>query len=193
MDDTTYSIVSTALLGVIALLLVVLIARIARLERTMRSRDVAPPRAEELRDDSGSPQVPSEPVRPEPIQDGESEEPFEKDGRWWYRRGAELLVYDEQSESWVRPNDRAGDREDEPAPHPLDEAKGWDTAPEQATAAPIPEPVAAPVASTSTPSEVQPTTPDDAAPDTGHWKCPACGVINGSTATSCRMCFAARP
>jgi hypothetical protein len=27
----------------------------------------------------------------------------------------------------------------------------------------------------------------------GFWKCPTCGAVNGSTATSCRMCFAARP
>jgi ribosomal protein L40E len=24
------------------------------------------------------------------------------------------------------------------------------------------------------------------------WKCPNCGAVNGSTATSCRMCFTAR-
>ena len=33
----------------------------------------------------------------------------------------------------------------------------------------------------------------DTATEAGHWKCPTCGAVNGSTATSCRMCFTARP
>lgn len=29
------------------------------------------------------------------------DQPFERDGRWWFRRGNELLVYDEQAAQWV--------------------------------------------------------------------------------------------
>jgi hypothetical protein len=28
------------------------------------------------------------------------EQPFERDGRWWFKRGDELLVYDEQTGQW---------------------------------------------------------------------------------------------
>jgi hypothetical protein len=29
------------------------------------------------------------------------EQPFEKDGRWWFKRGGEVLVYDEQTGQWM--------------------------------------------------------------------------------------------
>lgn len=29
------------------------------------------------------------------------DQPFERDGRWWFRRGADLLVYDERTGQWV--------------------------------------------------------------------------------------------
>jgi hypothetical protein len=29
------------------------------------------------------------------------EQPFERDGRWWFKRGDELLVYDEQTGQWT--------------------------------------------------------------------------------------------
>lgn len=32
-----------------------------------------------------------------------------------------------------------------------------------------------------------------ARPSESFWRCPSCGAVNGSTATSCRMCFAAKP
>lgn len=176
-------------------------------------------------------------AEPEPTSSDE-EGPFERDGRWWFRRDGELLVYDEQAEEWVDPTALAepaqqpasvtpevtepapvpaadtGPRVEDVKPHPLEEARGWDTAPvttaapetttpaevpatttpAEATQAPIPEPVSPPGSIT----EVEPAvTPPPADPSDqasgGHWKCPACGVINGSTATSCRMCFAARP
>lgn len=28
------------------------------------------------------------------------EQPFERDGRWWFKRGSEILVYDEQTGQW---------------------------------------------------------------------------------------------
>jgi Zn-finger in Ran binding protein and others len=91
------------------------------------------------------------------------EQPFERDGRWWFRRGSELLVYDEATGQWL------------PAP-----ASGGENSPAQ----PMP----------TTLSDVggagggQP-----AGEQQGFWKCSSCGAVNGSTATTCRMCFAARP
>lgn len=90
--------------------------------------------------------------------DEPEEQPFERDGRWWFKRGGELLVYDEGTGQWV--------------------ASG---------------------AATATPGAVgggQTTslqTPVAARADTGEgWKCSSCGAVNGSTATTCRMCFAPR-
>jgi hypothetical protein len=81
------------------------------------------------------------------------DEPFQRDGRWWFRRGNELLVYDEATGQW------------------------------QPTAA---EAGAAPAATTT-------ATQAPVAASGAGWKCANCGAINGSTATSCRMCFTVRP
>jgi hypothetical protein len=168
----------------------------------------------------------------ETVTEEDEEGPYEQDGRWWFRRGAELLVYDEQLEQWV---DSSAESEEpaatpamdaepvaatpepvtqaqpvaEPEPHPLDEAREWK--PEQTETAPVPVadvPVAepTPVATTEVTSPAAISEPVNApapiADETGsqeqpasggHWKCPSCGVINGSTASSCRMCFGARP
>lgn len=101
------------------------------------------------------------------------EQPFERDGRWWFRRGDELLVYEEQSGQWVAA--------DEPS------SSGSVAA---ATATPA-ETTSAPAETTSAPGEGQVTTQQEAVGS--FWKCPSCGAVNGSTATSCRMCFTARP
>lgn len=92
-------------------------------------------------------------AQPEP-----QEQPFERDGRWWFRRGDELLVYDERAGQWVPAPAQAG----------------------------VPA-AQAPAAAVST----QTTAPAGEAG--AFWKCPSCGAVNGSTATSCRMCFTARP
>ncbi|MEA2451462.1 MAG: hypothetical protein QOG04_172 [Actinomycetota bacterium] len=85
--------------------------------------------------------------------DEPEEQPFERDGRWWFKRGGELLVYDEGTGQWVAsPSSAAG----------------------SAAAAPA-------------------TTGVVERADAGEgWKCSSCGAVNGSTATSCRMCFAPR-
>jgi ribosomal protein L40E len=89
--------------------------------------------------------------------DEPEEQPFERDGRWWFKRGGELLVYDEGTGQWV--------------------------------AAPQGGAVAAPVTQTAT----IPAAGAVASTDVGEgWKCSSCGAVNGSTATSCRMCFAPR-
>jgi hypothetical protein len=88
-----------------------------------------------------------EPAAAEPAHqtrvDEPQEQPFERDGRWWFRRGAELLLYDESTGQWV------------PAP------------------------------------TTEPGPADQEGQ--GFWKCPSCGAVNGATATTCRMCFSARP
>ena len=90
--------------------------------------------------------------------DEPEEQPFERDGRWWFKRGGELLVYEESTGQWVASPAGAG-----------------------VTAASA----STPVGTTST-TEV-------ARADAGEgWKCTSCGAVNGSTATSCRMCFAPR-
>lgn len=85
------------------------------------------------------------------------EQPFERDGRWWFKRGGELLVYDEGTGQWV--------------------------------AAPGAGAPAATTASQGTSTAVTTTTVAEAGEG---WKCASCGAVNGSTATSCRMCFAPR-
>ena len=89
--------------------------------------------------------------------DEPEEQPFERDGRWWFKRGGELLVYDEGTGQWVA-----------------------------APAAGASQPAA-----TTTPIATTTTTAAPAEVGEG-WKCSSCGAINGSTATSCRMCFAPR-
>lgn len=98
------------------------------------------------------------------------EQPFERDGRWWFRRGDELLVYEEQTGQWVAA--------DEPSTTGS-VATGSDSG------------GAATPATGAASTEGQVTTQQEAVGS--FWKCPSCGAVNGSTATSCRMCFTARP
>lgn len=90
------------------------------------------------------------------------EQPFERDGRWWFRRGSELLIYDEATGQWV--------------PAPSGPGGPSATQPMQTTI-----------------SDVSGATSGQPSSDQGFWKCPTCGAVNGSTATTCRMCFTARP
>lgn len=92
--------------------------------------------------------------------DEPEEQPFEREGRWWFKRGGELLVYEEGTGQWV-------------------------AAPGGGGGAPA-----------STGTAAFPTTGSEAGvtqADAGEgWKCSSCGAVNGSTATSCRMCFTPR-
>ncbi|MFN2588961.1 MAG: Ran-binding zinc finger domain-containing protein [Actinomycetota bacterium] len=99
------------------------------------------------------------------------EQPFERDGRWWFRRGDELLVYEEQSGQWVSAAEpsKTGSL-----------ATGATGTTESAAPA---EGAGAAAGQVTTQLE----------PAGSFWKCPSCGAVNGSTATSCRMCFTARP
>jgi hypothetical protein len=108
------------------------------------------------------------------FEDAPEEQPFERDGRWWFKRGDELLVYDEQSGQWE--SAPAGTTAAAAAAPVVPAA---DSGPEQGSDAPVAG------------GEAEPA---QAAQDPGSfWKCPSCGAVNGSTATSCRMCFAPKP
>ena len=116
--------------------------------------------------DAVSTQVEPTPIAAEPMPssgiglrgDEPEEQPFERDGRWWFKRGDELLVYDEGTGQWV-------------------------TAPAAGAAAP---------AATTTASFATTSTTTTQVEAGEGWKCASCGAINGSTATSCRMCFTPR-
>lgn len=107
--------------------------------------------------------------------DDPQEEPFQRDGRWWFRRGDELLLYDETSGQW------------QPAPEGTTPSTTA-TAPATASAAGETDQIATASAPSST--QTMPAVADQVAT---FWKCPTCGAVNGSTAATCRMCFAARP
>ena len=225
MSEDLANYISLGLLGLIAVLLLLVISRLARLERALNpwrseqdTAETTPTPVSTPPEVDGALEVAAEPAPELPQEEEAVEGPFEKDGRWWYQRGDELLLYDERTESWVDPNEptnteqepvasrAVGQESPRPAikPHVLEEARGWDTAPipettpppatvEPTSAAPIVEPVDPPVEPIAvTPAAAAPTEGDGTAA-AAHWKCPSCGVINGSTATSCRMCFAARP
>jgi hypothetical protein len=103
------------------------------------------------------------------FQDAPEEQPFERDGRWWFKRGDELLVYDEQSGQ-------------------------WEAAPANATATSPAPAVSGGDQTAAIPAASQETGPAQSSEDPGSfWKCTSCGAVNGSTATSCRMCFAPKP
>lgn len=103
--------------------------------------------------------------------DDPQEEPFQRDGRWWFRRGDELLLYDETSGQWQ--------------PAPDDPSVPATVGATGSTGDPAAEPGVQ-----TTPVSTTPATADQVAT---FWKCPTCGAVNGSTAATCRMCFAARP
>jgi hypothetical protein len=118
------------------------------------------------------------------------EEPFQRNGRWWFRRDEELLVYDEESGEWLP-------GEAEPTSFLL-------TSPRKgaATHAPAGETFRAASVATrereETPEEAEVTFAGGEATAEGaetpsFWKCATCGAVNGSTAATCRMCFSDKP
>jgi cytoskeletal protein RodZ len=198
MDTDLYQGISLGLMGLIVILLVVLMIVVgrlrARLERAVRQASeeavgaasvTAEPTPDASRQEAAAQpavtetaaaeaqavpaqtaaepaQTTAEPAERQQAREREpattaasepQEQPFERDGRWWYRRGDELLVYDEQTGQW------------KPAP----QAEPGQTETQAPGAAPA-----------QTQAEA-------------FWKCPSCGAVNGSTATTCRMCFSARP
>lgn len=182
------------------------------------------------------------------------EQPFERGGRWWFKRGDELLVYEEATGQWTAAPEGAfasassAGAQFQPAvaqttdvatttttsePEESDTAtETWtasETAPEEtaaqeqttgslgaisdetATAWRSEETVSGgtegagdetetstsmwgigDITSEESPATTETPSAEPEAPGT-FWKCPSCGAVNGSTATTCRMCFAQRP
>ena len=116
------------------------------------------------------------------------EEPFERAGRWWFKRGAELLVYNEQSGEWVpSPTPLPGLEQPEPARFGPDSSPTQTIADLTGAEPGIGEATGDTDTETAEQELVEPTGQQ------GFWRCPACGAVNGSTSATCRMCFAARP
>ena len=127
---------------------------------------------------------------PQSTLDEPEDQPFERNGRWFFRRDGELLVYEEGTGEWV----------------PADPS---DAAPPSGARPPLQThdtPSSAQEVSAEEPSfGAGPTDTEELdAVDTGQpaarasgaggfWKCPSCGAVNGSSADTCRMCFSARP
>lgn len=176
MDEALIGAISLGVLVVIALLVATVLVKVVRIEARLRTPG-APGAAAPAEVVAPTPEATAAPVpSAAPSEQEEAPEgPFERDGRWWFRRGEELLVYDEQRGEWT------------PEIHPLEDASGWDEVPVAVVDAP--SSIAAP--GTSEPAgSPAPTGPDE---PVKHWRCPTCGAVNGLTAASCRMCFAARP
>jgi hypothetical protein len=107
------------------------------------------------------------------VEEEPQEQPFERDGKWFFRRGDELLTYEETTGQWVPAGGpQPGTAAPSPTPVQEDDTQRFETGPEASQETEEP-----PAAST----------------EGGFWKCPSCGAVNGSTATTCRMCFTARP
>lgn len=122
-------------------------------------------------------------VAPTSQEEMPEEQPFEREGRWWYKRGNEILLYDEQQGQWV------------PAPegslggHGSRAGAGGQGQAQQSVSSAF-----------QSVSQAEPAQSGGGGVGTGErqdsggfWKCPSCGAVNGSTANSCRMCFTARP
>ncbi len=140
----------------------------------------------------------AEPVfQPQPVAEPEpvaatpepEDQPFERDGRWWFRRDGELLVYEEGTGEWVPAPAGSGPAQSTPpattAPTPTlipepEPTSSFGTVPEEAAPAPVPDPV----------PDVIPTSTEEPG---SFWKCPTCSAVNGASAATCRMCFTARP
>lgn len=107
------------------------------------------------------------------VEEFPEETPFEREGRWWFKRGDELLIYDEQAGQWIAPppGTTPGGGTSTGQPSGGSGGYGYDTGGGAAEAA----------------------TSSTAVGEPGGWRCPSCGAINGASATTCRMCFSARP
>jgi len=114
----------------------------------------------------------------EPAAEAEpQEQPFERDGRWWFRRGDELLVYDEQTGQWLEAQSTRGAT----SQYVAQDAERGAVATERRTATQAGQPGAGEAG------------PESSEGSEGFWKCPSCGAVNGAALATCRMCFTARP
>lgn len=113
------------------------------------------------------------------------EQPFEREGRWWYKRGNELLLYEEQQGQWVPAPEGAlgGAASGGAESHSV--ASAFQSITQAGPAQGQPGQAQA--------GQAQPGGSGERQDSGNFWKCPSCGAVNGSTAASCRMCFTARP
>ena len=273
MTEDLFQLLAIGLLAVGVLLLVLIASQLGRIRDALARREAdasqagTPPGAvmagtqengsrpaedhapilEGDRDDEPSPSETAETRSEVAPEDADASaaagQPFQREGRWWFERDGELLVFDEQSGEWVPDTIPSGGEpagaKDEPRPqldpdptqveatpvapasgspapeepaaeaftHPLDEPRPQDApssstpeeaplaAPEEAASfAPEGTPTTAPEGTPATaPEETPATAPEGTPAPATYWKCPSCGVVNGSTASLCRMCFTARP
>ena len=114
------------------------------------------------------------------------DQPFERNGKWFFRRGDEFLRYDESTGQWVDADpSEAGTQASGPG-------AGW-SAPEETG---MPETGADSISDETATTEIESVGSEEVAAQPaagGFWKCASCGAVNGSSATSCRMCFSQRP
>jgi hypothetical protein len=109
------------------------------------------------------------------------DQPFERDGKWFFRRGDEFLRYDEATGQWVDADpSETGTVSSTPG-------AGWSGS-EATGSAPAQDETA-----TAEIDSVEAAEPSPQPAAGGFWKCTSCGAVNGASATSCRMCFAQRP
>ena len=113
-------------------------------------------------------------------------QPFERDGQWWFRRDGELLVYDDTTSEWKAALQAASPdpeiRSEESAADVDKAAHGEALRKTSATAT---------IEKEANGFRGGPLRPRSEGATS--WKCRTCGATNGSSAGSCRMCFAARP
>jgi hypothetical protein len=132
--------------------------------------------------------VSEEPVGTEEEPEQE-EKPFQRDGRWWFRRDDELLVYDESSGEWL-PGETAAGSFLLASDHPSTPADATSPGLSRVTASVATREREETEGSGERFAEGEAT---EQLAGASFWKCSTCGAVNGSTAASCRMCFAARP
>ncbi len=112
-------------------------------------------------------------------------QPFERDGRWWFRRDGELLVYDDATSEWKAAPETGPAS---PATGPAVTAANVDKTARGETLG---------GGATTAILERGPLTHEGPlrprSEGATSWKCRTCGATNGSAATGCRMCFSARP
>jgi hypothetical protein len=114
-----------------------------------------------------------------PRQEEPQEQPFERDGRWWFRRDDELLLYDERTGQW--------------GPAPVQDPS------ETVVSAAVRPPAGGTAGPTRGAEEdrdvttavgVQGSQPQESGAEEhgSFWKCASCGAVNDATASSCRIC-----
>ncbi len=130
-----------------------------------------------------------------PAQDGPQEQPFERDGRWWFKRGNELLVYDEVTSQWVAAETAAASPTggfDLSGSSQGAGASDSSAAREKTSGVPEPSLAAQPAPNATTETAAEQSGREEQTVAGQGWKCSSCGAVNASSSSTCRMCFAAR-